>query len=138
MKKIILTLLFLINTLVFFSQEEDSQGKIFPKPSTFDIDKLLLSSYAYGHKSFYIVGDSIFHINKNGKRRVKISDIDYKSIVVEKDESNYKVTINCNGNLKKMVADWGTYSNFNFVVRDKKSADEISLQFKKLLNDLGY
>lgn len=37
-----------------------------------------------------------------------------------------------------MVADWGTYDNFNFVVKGREKANEIASKFKNLLRNLGY
>lgn len=143
MRRILFFTLLLLSSFNLFAQDisrknEDVQGEIYSNLDLDDINRLLKISYPYGHKTLYIEGDSIFHINENGKRRVKLSDINTSSITFENEKSDYKIFIKCKNGQKKMVADWGTYDNFNFVVKGREKANEIASKFKNLLRNLGY
>ncbi|WP_445748402.1 hypothetical protein [Polaribacter sp.] len=140
MKTIVIFFIFLFTSSIIVSQtriykNEDTQGEITPNETILEIDQILKNHYPYEHKSIYIEGDSIFHINKFGKRRIRIRDIDNKSLVVSNEKDSYKIVINCYGNERKMIADWGKYSGFGFDMKNKQIADELLKKFKKLLNE---
>lgn len=122
MKRIML----FISLSVLFSLPLSAQSR---EDIVAQINRHLLNSYKYNHESLVLEnGTTLIHTFGNGTRHVEVEDL--LSFGIEKKSDCWQAQIKCNPD--SMIADWGTYSDFNFDILDKDDCEAVVRLFRQL------